>query len=86
MEITNAQLVGLDTTSANTFENLEIGEIYDSDFTVIRCPVCGHKTLDNHWICPNCNWEYDGFPEDHYSAANGATLAEYRRRFYKTIN
>ena len=66
------------------FAGLSVGNTYDTDFTVIPCPVCGNKTLDNHWICLHCYWEYDGFPEDHYSSANGATLAEYRRRYLET--
>ena len=61
------------------------GALYDEDRTVIICPVCMHKTLDNHDICPHCGWEYDGFPEDHYSAANGATLSEYRKYYEKSI-
>ena len=77
--------VQLIDSDSNSFENLEIGEAYDNDFTVIRCPVCGQKTLDNHWICPRCGWEYDGLPEHHYSAANGATLAEYRGKFKNAI-
>lgn len=58
-----------------------IGETVDGFFTVILCPVCGNKTLDNHYICHNCGWEYDGFPDDHYSAANGATLSKYRKQY-----
>lgn len=54
---------------------------FDGFYTEISCPVCGAKTLDNHWVCPVCLWEYDGFPEDHYSAANGTTLAAYREAF-----
>lgn len=61
-----------------------VGTAYDEDHTVIVCPVCECKTLDNHDICRVCGWEYDGFPEDHYSAANGATLADYREQ-YKRI-
>lgn len=63
----------------------EVGGIVDELYSVIRCPVCNCKTLDNYDICRHCGWEYDGFPEDHYSAANGATLAEYRENFRKLI-
>lgn len=69
--------------STVAFDNLSVGAKYNEDFTVIICPICGNKTLDFQYICPNCNWEYDGFPEDHYSAANGATLKEYRARYEK---
>ena len=51
----------------------------DGIYTEIICPVCGCKTLDNYYICKSCGWEYDGFPKDHYSAANGATLENYRK-------
>lgn len=60
-----------------------VGEPFDECHTVIFCPVCGNKTLDCHAICPECNWQHDGFPEDHYSAANGATLADYRKAYQK---
>ena len=62
-----------------------VGTAYDEDYTVIICPVCKHKTLDSHDICRHCGWEYDGFDEDHYSAANGATLAEYRERYKQAL-
>ena len=58
-----------------------IGTAVDEIYTVILCPVCGNPTLDNRYVCPTCLWEYDGLPEDHYSAANGATLLEYRRAY-----
>lgn len=61
-----------------------LGATYD-DYTVIICPVCKHKTLDNYDICRHCGWEYDGFSEYHYSSANGATLAEYRAEYRKLI-
>lgn len=62
-----------------------VGTAYDEDHTVIVCPVCKRKTLDNYDICLHCGWEYDGFPEDHYSAANGATLTDYREQYKKAI-
>ena len=62
-----------------------LGDVVDEIYTVILCPVCGEKTLDNHSICHRCGWEYDGFSEDRYSAANGATLAEYRKAYEKII-
>ena len=63
----------------------ELGTIVDDIYTVILCPVCHHKTLDNHDICRHCGWQHDGFPEDHYSAANGATLAEYREQYKQAL-
>ena len=67
------------------YELPDVGEIYDGCHTVILCPVCGNKALDNHGICMHCGWEHDGFGEDHYSAANGATLREYRRQYQKAL-
>ena len=64
----------------------EVGETYDDFYTVILCPVCGHKTLDNYDICRHCGWEHDGFPDNHYSSANGATLKEYREQYQKALN
>lgn len=63
----------------------DVGTRYDDWHTVILCPVCRNKTLDNYDICTHCGWEYDGFSENHYSAANGATLAVYREEFQKAI-
>ena len=31
-----------------------VGTAYDEDHTVIICPVCKRKTLDNHDICRHC--------------------------------
>ena len=62
-----------------------VGTIYDDDHTVISCPVCKCRTLDNYDICHSCGWEYDGFSDDHYSAANGATLAEYREEYRRAL-
>ena len=61
-----------------------VGTAYGEEHMVV-CPVCKHRTLDNYDICRHCGWEYDGFPEDHYSAANGATLAEYREYYKKAV-
>ena len=62
-----------------------IGTVYDEDHTVIACPVCNHKMLDHYDICRHCGWEYDGFSEDHYSAANGATLRDYREAYKQAL-
>ena len=67
-------------------ENINLpsmGVPYNECQTVVLCPVCGNKTLDCHAICPHCNWQNDGLPEDQYSAANGSTLAEYRTEYLK---
>ena len=62
-----------------------VGTAYDEDHTVIVCPICNHKTLDHYDICCHCGWEHDGFPEDHYSAANGATLTDYREQYKQAL-
>lgn len=62
-----------------------VGAAYDEYHTVILCPVCKQKALDNYDVCRHCGWEYDGFPEDHYSAANGATLAAYREQYEQAL-
>ena len=33
-------------------------EYKEFNFKIIDCPVCGHKTLDSMYICPNCHNEY----------------------------
>lgn len=61
-------------------ENLrETVEYKEFGYSVITCPVCGKETLNNHYICPYCGWEYDGITDkDTYSPANTATIREYK--------
>ena len=68
-------------------ERIELPEIGQccGEHAVILCPVCNNKALDNHAICAFCGWEHDGFPEDHYSAANRATLSDYRREYSRLL-
>ena len=50
-----------------------VGTAYDEDHSVIICPVCKHKTLDNYDICRHCGiytffpshipGEYGGVPD-----------------------
>lgn len=57
-----------------TQESLELG------FQIVNCPVCGQETLDSHWICHHCGWEYDGIADENtYSSCNKATVADYRK-------
>ena len=57
----------------------EIVEYKEHGFKIVTCPVCGKETLDSHFICPHCGWEYDGRIRDNeYSFANGMTVKEYR--------
>ena len=66
-----------------TCELPDVGTAVDDVYTVIRCPVCYNKTLNNSYICCHCGWEHDDFSEDHYSDANGSTLEEYREAYNK---
>ena len=50
-------------------------------YSVVYCPVCGQKTLDNYYICRHCGWEYDYSVENRFSTANRATLRNYRKRY-----
>ena len=61
-------------------ENLrETVEYKEFDYSVITCPVCGKETLNNHYICPHCGWEYDGITDkDTYSPANTTTIRAYK--------
>ena len=63
----------------------EVGRSIDDIYAVILCPVCNHKTLDNHSICCHCGWEYDSVPDNYYSVANGATIDAYREEYRKII-
>ena len=56
-------------------------------YKIVDCPVCGEKTLDNHWICQNCGWEYDGtFEESEYSSCNQTTLEKYKKQYIESSN
>lgn len=72
----------------NIRETIEYKEL---GYQIIQCPICGHETLDNHFICPHCNWEYDDEVEfktgDEYSIANDCTLNEhlYSYKFKKYV-
>lgn len=59
-------------------------EYRECGFKIVRCPVCGHETLDFYWICEHCGWEYDGIiDEDTDSSANGMSVREYRQKYWK---
>ena len=62
------------------FDPRNTPEYKEFDFHIVNCPVCGKETLNDHFICPNCGWEYDGITEeDVYSSCNRTTIAEYRK-------
>lgn len=59
----------------------ESKEYLEFGYNIICCPICRHETLDNHFICPTCNWEYDESVVDNdssYSEANGYSINEYK--------
>ena len=41
----------------------ESKEYLEFGYNIVTCPICGKETLDNHFICPECNWEYDAVTE-----------------------
>lgn len=67
--------------------NIRETEEYKSGlFEIVTCPVCGNETLDMYYICPNCDWEYDGvFDDDDYSSANHSTLIECKEQYSKFL-
>lgn len=59
----------------------ESKEYLEFGYKVVRCPICRKETLDNHFICPTCNWEYDDSVvnnDSYYSAVNGYSIKEYK--------
>ena len=59
-------------------------EYKEFGFNVVKCPVCGEETLDSHFICPHCGWEYDGtLDENVVSISNQSTIKEFRESFLK---
>lgn len=59
-------------------------EFLEYGFKIVICPICKNETLDDFFICQHCGWEYDGTTKDEdYSAANKATVAEYRVEYYR---
>ena len=62
------------------FDLRKTAEYLEMGFQIVTCPVCGEETLDSHWVCRKCKWEYDGtVSENEYSACNRMTVAEYRK-------
>lgn len=58
-------------------------EYKEFGFNIVKCPVCGQDTLDNHYVCDNCGWEYDNiYDEDNYSSANSCSIQEYRNKYF----
>ena len=57
-------------------------EYKEFGFKVVVCPICGHETLNQYYICPHCNWEYDGtLLNEEYSVANSSTIEDYKKEF-----
>lgn len=69
------------TQPSTPFDLRSTQEYRELGFQIVNCPVCGEETLDSHWICQYCGWEYDGTKEGNtYSSCNKATIADYRKR------
>ena len=60
-------------------------EVTGEPETLLKCPCCGYRTLQErgiYEICPVCYWEDDGTQESaEYSGPNHVTLAEARASF-----
>lgn len=57
-------------------------EYKEYGFNIVKCPICGQETLDNHYVCENCNWEYDGtVDEETYSCVNNSCIKDYKKFF-----
>lgn len=68
------------TQPSTPFDLRAAQEYRELGFKIVSCPVCGKETLDSHWICQHCGWEYDGTAEEsEYSSCNKATIADYRK-------
>ena len=68
------------TQPSTPFDPRATREYREFGFRIVNCPVCGKETLDGHWICCHCGWEYDGTTEEsRYSSCNQATVANYRK-------
>ncbi len=59
-------------------------EFKEYEYSLVMCPVCGHLTLDNYYVCDTCGWEYDGSKGNEYSSANGTSAEAYRKRMEKS--
>lgn len=59
-------------------------EYKSGNFHIVTCPICKNETLDMHFICEHCGWEYDyTSDENEESSANGMTIREYRAAYLK---
>ena len=58
----------------------ESKEYLEFGYKIVKCPVCGEETLDNHFICPNCDWEYDGV-ESGWSDANDCLIEDAQNSY-----
>lgn len=62
----------------------ETEEYKSGNFHIVTCPICKHETLDMHWICGHCGWEYDYTrDENEESLANGMSVKAYREAYLK---
>ena len=67
----------------NLKETVEYKEL---GYKIVKCPVCGKDTLDSHWICDNCGWEYDNtLDEDAHSVCNNMSINEAKINFIRDV-
>lgn len=62
-------------------------EYKEQGYQIVTCPVCGHVTLDNYYVCPYCCWEYDGTVDENIKSLNNGrlTIREYRETYAITL-
>jgi rRNA maturation protein Nop10 len=67
--------------TSTSFDLRATKEYRELGFQIVKCPVCGKETLNDHFICPTCGWEYDGITEENdFSSCNKTTVADYRKQ------
>lgn len=66
----------------------ETPEYKSGRYDIVKCPICGHTTLDNHFICYRCQWEYDDSLVDDvdYSFCNHSSIKDYKKSKIKKIS
>ena len=67
--------------TSTSFDLRATKEYRELGFQIVKCPVCGKETLNDHFICPTCGWEYDGITEENvFYSCNKTTVSDYRKQ------
>lgn len=61
-------------------EAIKLCKYYSIENDNIRCPICGHYTLGQDWVCQHCGWQQDNLIEndDEYSYSNYCSINEFK--------